>query len=176
MHRLRRARIAARTSTAPAADTKAWQLIQLTHPNRLRADVQRHLSGRLERRGRQRVLPLPRGAAGWLRIVVSRKDWGGKTGPSPVSILVAPLVITDARQPALSRTKLTIPLTIDSGQTKVCWLHAPADRFGAAVLVQNKFIPQQVDPTSGDVRVLGAEVSYQFFRHAPKHVTPNTCR
>ena len=44
------------------------------------------------------------------------------------------------------------------------------------VLVQNKFIPQQVDPTSGDVRVLGAEVSYQFFRHALKHVTPDTCR
>ena len=51
-----------------------------------------------------------------------------------------------------------------------------ADRFGAAVVVQNKFIPHQIDPNSGDVRILGAEVNYQFLKNAPKNVTPNTCR
>jgi hypothetical protein len=156
--------------------TKVWHLVQLTHPNRLRAVCNGIYPDGWSGAADSAYYRFSDGANGWLRIVVSRRDWSGKTGPSPVSILVAPLVITDARQPALSRTKETIPLTIDSGQTKVCWVRAPADRFGAAVLVQRKFIPQQVDPSSGDVRILGAEVSYQFFKHAPKHVTQNTCR
>jgi hypothetical protein len=156
--------------------TKVWHLVELTHPNRLRALCSGIYPDGWSGAADSAYYRFSDGANGWLRVVVSRRDWGGPTGPSPVHILLAPLVITSERQPALSRTTKTIGLTIDSGKSKVCWLRAPADRFGAAVLVQNKFVPRQVDPSSGDGRILGAEVSYQFFRHAPKHVTRSTCR
>ena len=55
-------------------------------------------------------------------------------------------------------------------------MSAPSDRFGAAVVVDNKFIPHQIDPSSGDVRVLGAEVSYTFVRKAPPRALQNTCK
>ena len=61
-------------------------------------------------------------------------------------------------------------------KTKVCWLRTPADRFGAAVVVDNKFIPHQIDPSSGDGRVLGAEVTYTFVKKAPPRALRNTCR
>ena len=117
------------------------------------------------------------GKGGWLRIVVSRRDWGGPTGPSPVHVLLAPLVV-NSPPPAGARagTSRQVDLSIDSEQTKVCWVSAPADRFGAAVVVDNKFIPHQIDPSSSDVRVLGAEVSYTFFKKAPPRALRNTCR
>ena len=155
--------------------TKVWHLVKLTHPNRLRALCTGIYPDGWSGVGDSAYFRFSDGKNGWVRIVVSRKDWGGPTGPSPVNVLVAPLVITPTRQPALSRTELSIPLTIDSGQTKVCWVRTPADRFGAAVVVQNKFVPQQVDPSSGDVRILGAEVNYRFVKNAPKNVKPNTC-
>ncbi len=79
--------------------TKVWHLIQLTHPNRLRAVCNGIYPDGWSGAADSAYYRFSDGANGWLRVVVSRKDWGGKTGPSPVSILVAPLVITD-RTPA----------------------------------------------------------------------------
>ena len=121
-----------------------WHLVQLTHPNRLRAVCNGIYPDGWSGAADSAYYRFSDGANGWLRVVVSRKDWGGKTGPSPVSILVAPLVITDARQPALSRTKETIPLTIDSGQTKVML----APRAGRPVR-RGGDRPEQVHPAPG---------------------------
>jgi len=155
---------------------KAWHLVQLTHPNRLRAECVGIYPDGWSGAADSQYFRFSEGKGGWLRIVVSRRNWGGPTGPSPVHILLAPLVILPTRQPALSRTSRQVDLSIDSEQTKVCWLPAPADQFGAAVVVDNKFIPHQIDPSSGDVRVLGAEVSYDFFRKPPPHAMRNRCR
>jgi hypothetical protein len=155
---------------------KPWRLIQLTHPNRLRAECVGIYPDGWSGAADSRYFRFSEGKGGWLRIVVSRRNWGGPTGPSPVHVLLAPLLILPTRQPALSRTSRQIDLSIDSEQTKVCWVQAPADRFGAAVVVDNKFIPHQIDPSSGDVRVLGAQVSYTFVRKAPPPALRNTCR
>jgi hypothetical protein len=156
--------------------TKAWHLIQLTHPNRLRAECVGIYPDGWSGAADSRYFRFSEGKGGWLRIVVSRRDWGGATGPSPVHVLLAPLLILPTRQPALSRTSRQVDLSINSEQTKVCWLPAPADRFGAAVVVDNKFIPHQIDPSSGDVRVLGAQVSYTFVKKAPPPALRNRCR
>jgi len=155
---------------------KAWRLIQLTHPNRLRAECVGIYPDGWSGAADSQYFRFSEGKGGWLRIVVSRRNWGGPTGPSPVHVLLAPLLILPTRQPALSRTSRQIDLSIDSEQMKVCWVKAPADRFGAAVVVDNKFIPHQIDPSSGDVRVLGAEVSYTFVKKAPPPALRNRCR
>jgi len=156
--------------------TKPWYLIQLTHPNRLRAECVGIYPDGWSGAADSEYFRFSEGKGGWLRIVVSRRDWGGATGPSPVHVLLAPLTVNVNHQPALSRTSRQVDLSIDSGQTKVCWLPAPADRFGAAVVVDNKFIPHQIDPSSGDVRVLGAQVSYTFVKKAPPPALRNRCR
>jgi hypothetical protein len=157
--------------------TKAWRIVQLTHPNRLRAECVGIYPDGWSGASDSQYFRFSEGKGGWLRIVVSRKDWGGKTGPSPVQVLLAPLLILPTRQPALSRTSREFDLSIDDGQTKVCWVQAPGNRFGAAVVVANKFVPQQIDPAaSSDPRVLGAEVSYTFVKKAPPRALRNTCR
>ena len=156
--------------------TKAWRLIELTHPNRLRAECTGIYPDGWSGAADSEYFRFSEGKGGWLRVVVSRRNWGGATGPSPVHVLLAPLTVNLNHQPALGRTSQQVALSIDSTQTKVCWLRAPADRFGAKVVVANKFIPHQIDPTSSDIRVLGAEVSYQFVKKAPPRALQNTCR
>ena len=156
--------------------TRPWRLIQLTHPNRLRAECVGIYPDGWTGAADSQYFRFSEGKGGWLRIVISRRNWGGPTPPTPVHVLLAPLTILPTRQPALSRTSGEVDLSLGDGQTKVCWLRAPGDRFGAAVLVQNKFIPHQIDPNLSDPRVLGAEVSYRFTKTPPPaKVKPNTC-
>jgi hypothetical protein len=69
-----------------------------------------------------------------------------------------------------------VELTIDSKETKVCWIRTPATRFGARVIIERKFVPHEVDPAAfSDPRVLGAEVTYSFARSRPSG-TQRTCR
>ncbi|HVM56560.1 MAG TPA: hypothetical protein VMT74_03780 [Gaiellaceae bacterium] len=157
--------------------TRAWRLIQLTQPNRLRAMCTGIYPDGWSGAADSQYFRFSEGKGGWLRIVVSRRDWGGPTPPTAVHVLLAPLVILPTRQPALSRTSREIDLSVGDGQTRVCWLRAPAARFGAAVVVVSKFVPHQIDPNLSDPRVLGAQVDYRFTRKAPPpSATPNTCR
>jgi len=117
------------------------------------------------------------GAGKWLRVVVSRKGWDGPTGPSPAWVKLGPIVANANHQPVIGHVARTLNLTIANTETKVCWLRAPADRFGASVVVLNKFIPSQLDPKLySDPRALGVEVSYGMFRTLPPNAKPNTCR
>jgi hypothetical protein len=47
------------------------------------------------------------------------------------------------------------------GQTSV-WLRTPPGTFAVRTLVVDKFEPQQVNPASGDTRILGAKVTYRW--------------
>ena len=61
-----------------------------------------------------------------------------------------------------------VDLTIASGQTLApVWVHVTTPSFAVRVVVDGKFVPCQVVPTLGDCRILGAEVSYRFFRSRP---------
>ncbi len=106
-------------------------------------------------------------AGGWLRIDVSRRDWSGPTPPSPVHVLVGKLTTSDL-EPALGKVTRQVDLTIASGQTHApVWVHVTTPSFAARVVVDGKFVPCQVEPAFGDCRILGAEVSYRFFRSRP---------
>jgi len=46
--------------------------------------------------------------------------------------------------------------------------------FGAHLVVENKFVPNQIDPRSTDPRTLGAHVDYRFFTKLPPGAKPST--
>jgi hypothetical protein len=157
-----------------AGRTKTWSLVQLTHPNRLLAECTGispdGWTGPLD----SAYYRFSGGSGGWLRIDVSRRDWGGPTPPSPVHVVIGKLGL-QYRQPAMGKVTRQINLTIASGQTHApIWLRAPSPRFAVRVVVDDKFVPCQIEPTlSSDCRQLGAEVSYRFFRTRPT-VKPHT--
>jgi hypothetical protein len=155
---------------------RTWHLVQLTRPNRLRAMCTGIYPDGWSGISDSTYFRFEHATSGWLKIVVSRRKWTGATGPSPVNILVGPMRINANHQPELTRGVKAEELTIDSRQTKVCWVRTPARQFGARVIVVNKFVPQEVDPAgSTDARVLGAEVSYRFFAKRPSG-TRSTCK
>jgi hypothetical protein len=161
------ARVGTHTYVA-GAHTRVWSLVRLTHPNRLRTECTGispdGWTGPLD----SNYYRFSGGAGGWLRIDISRKDWSGPTPPSPVHVVIGTLG-TKYRQPALAHVVRQIDLSIASGQTLApVWLRAPGPRFAVRVVVDDKFVPCQVEPTvSGDCRRLGAEVSYHFVRSRP---------
>jgi hypothetical protein len=83
-------------------------------------------------------------------------------------------ITTKYREPQLGKVFRDVRFNVERRGTKVIWLHTPQSRFGARVVVVNKFIPQHIDPRLGDVRTLGAQVDYRFFKKLPRGVKPRT--
>jgi len=147
---------------------KSWRLIRLTQPNRLLAECTGISPDGWTGPGESNYFRFGGGRGGWLRVVVSRRDWGGPTPPSPYQVLVGPLQINSNQEPQLIHVTAERNGSIASTKTQVVWLRAPADRFAARVVVDSKFVPCQVEPqVSSDCRALGAEVSYRFFARRP---------
>ncbi len=147
---------------------KSWRLIQLTHPNRLLAECTGISPDGWTGPGESSYVRFGGGRGGWLRVVVSRRDWGGPTPPSPYHVLIGPLQINANQEPQLIHVTAEKDGIIASTKTQVVWLRAPEARFTARVVVDSKFVPCQVEPQqSSDCRVLGAEVSYRFFARRP---------
>jgi len=151
---------------------KDWRLIRLTRPNRLRAMCSGIYPDGWSGAADSTYFRFSGARQGWLRVVVSRRDWAGPTGPSPVHVQVGRLTINDNQQPTLAKVQQQTDGTINNSQTKVVWVRTPAAAFAAHVVVDNKFIPRDLDPHSQDGRVLGAEVSYRYFAKLPPHARP----
>jgi hypothetical protein len=150
---------------------RRWLLVRLTHPNRLRAMCTGIYPDGWTGATDSAYFRFSGSPRGWLRVIVSRRDWGGPTGPSPVHVLVGKLVINDNDQPILGKIGWQRNLTIDSTQTKTVWVPAPGPRFAVHVVIDKKFVPDDYNHL-GDVRALGAEVSYRFFRTLPRGAKP----
>jgi uncharacterized protein (DUF697 family) len=142
---------------------KEWRLIKLTTPNRLNAECigiypdtwTGPTSG---------YYHFASAAGQWLRVTVSRKDWGGATPPTPVHVLFGHLVAGSDREPKIGKLVKRFNRTIGSGQTKVVWIHVTTkNAFAAVVKVDKTFVPRLIDPHLSDPRVLGAEVTYELF-------------
>jgi len=144
---------------------QTWKLVRLATPNRLQSTCNGIYSdGWTGTTGSTyfRFQSTP----GWLRIVYSRSDWGYKSGPTPVRIVLHRVVTRD-QEPALGATVKTIRTSVDSTRTKVAWLRVPAGTFAVHVAAAKKVIPANWNPSSGDRRKLGVELTYRFFRTRP---------
>ena len=145
---------------------RQWKLIELTVPNRLNAICSGIYPDGWTGANDSQYFRFGAGDSGWMRIVVSRRAWGGKTGPSPFHILMGALGET-RNQPSLVSVERQLDGTIDSFQTKVLWLRTIGPRFAMKVVVDKKFVPRDYAPGLSDPRTLGAQVSYEFFKTRP---------
>jgi hypothetical protein len=151
-----------------AAQLKEWRLIQLTKPNRLLAECSGLYSDGWSGPNDSTYFRFS-SKPGWLRIRISRQNWP----PTPVHVQLASIT-TQYREPALGKVFYDKTTALRRGGRKVVWVHTPPTRFGARVVIVNKFVPQQVDPRQSDVRTLGAQVDYHFFKKLPRGARPHT--
>ncbi len=143
--------------------TRLWKLVRLAKPNRLRAQTTGIYPDGWTAADDSSYYRFS-GAAGWLRVVVSRREWSGPTGPSPVHIQIGKLVVNANAQPIMGAISKETLLTIDSTQTKIVWLRIPTGRIAVHVIVDKKFKPHAYFPSNSDERELGALVEYRYFR------------
>ena len=152
-----------------AAQLKEWRLIRLTKPNRLRAECSGLYADGWSGANDSTYFRFVAPKQGWLRIRISRQNWPA----TPVHVQLASIT-TKYREPQLGRVYRDLRFDIKRRGSKVIWLRTPRSIFGARVVVVNKFIPQQIDPRLGDVRTLGAQVDYHFFKKLPRGAKPST--
>lgn len=151
-----------------AAALKEWRLIRLTKPNRLRAACSGIYADGWTGANDSTYFHFSAAAPGWLRIRMSRQNWPG----SPVHVQLGSIV-SQYREPALGRIFKELRFEVASGKTSVIWLRTPAKPFGAKVVVDDKFVPREVDPEHfSDPRTLGAQVDYRFFTKLPRGAKP----
>jgi hypothetical protein len=138
-----------------------WRLIQLTKPNRLRAEC---------------TGIYPDGWSGPPTAATSGSRRNGRAGfgsrsrgelaGEPVHVRLSS--IRNFHHQLVPGTLLReVRSTVRSQGTRVLWLRTPAKPFFAQVVIDRKFVPHDVDPRSGDSRTLGAQVSYRFFTKRP---------
>jgi hypothetical protein len=145
------------------ADAPAqWRLIQLTKPNRLRAECTGIYPDGWSGASDSSYLRFAAERQGWLRIKISRENWPA----SPVHVVLSS-IRNFHHQLVPGHLLREVSVTVRSEGTRVLWLRTPARPFFAQVVVENKFVPRNVDPRSGDPRLLGAQVSYRFFTKRP---------
>jgi hypothetical protein len=142
-------------------ELQPWRLVALTRPNRLRSVCSGIYPDGWTGANDSAYFRFS-GGHGWLRIGISRANWSGDTGPSPVHVLLGRLVVNENSQPILGPLHRQLDLSIDSGQTKTVCLRTTSERFAVHVVVDKKFVPHDYDPQLGDSRQLGAQVSYDF--------------
>jgi hypothetical protein len=149
-----------------SAKLKEWRLIRLTKPNRLRAECSGIYADGWTGPTDSTYFRFS-SKPGWLRIQVSRSNWPA----TPVRIQLAS-IRSEHHQPVLG--KVFDERRFDVSAPKTIWLRTPDSAFGAHLVVENKFVPRQLDPRSGDPRTLGAHVDYRFFTKLPRGAKPST--
>jgi hypothetical protein len=160
--------VAARHFYNGGGTLKEWRLIQLTKPNRLRAECSGLYPDGWSGANDSTYFRFS-SKPGWLRIRISRQNWPA----TPVHVQLAS-VTTQYREPTLAKVFYDKTTRLKRRGSEVVWLRTPRSRFGARVVIVNKFVPNQVDPHLGDGRTLGAQVDYRFFTKLPRGVKPNT--
>lgn len=148
---------------AVGTNAKVWRLVRLTTPNRLLATCSGIYSDGWSGPNDSTYFRYSGTHPGWLRIQLSRQHWPS----SPVDIQLGPIGIQD-RSPVLARVTHDRRILLRSGETRTVWVRVPARGFAVRTVVDNKFVPRQLDPSIGDPRTLGALVDYRFFRTRPR--------
>jgi hypothetical protein len=102
------------------------------------------------------------GSVGLASVIVSRKGWCGKDKPGAVTVRLGPLAISEERQPMIARVTQEVHEEINSCEELPFLLPAPPGPWRVEVEVTPTFSPRELDPTLGDARQLGAQVSFDY--------------
>jgi hypothetical protein len=103
------------------------------------------------------------GAAGTLRLHVSRLEALGKPSPATVTITMGTLGIDKHRQPTISHVTKVVRWTITGHAARWFTLKPPSSKFRVEVTVTPPFVPAATPGAdSSDRRQLGAVLTYRF--------------
>jgi hypothetical protein len=150
-----------------AAALREWRLIQLTKPNRLRAMCTGIYPDGWTTANDSAYFRFTHDKPGWLRIRVSRQNWP----ESPVHVQIGSIASVH-HQPVLGKIDKELTFVAHPQENVVKWIRAPSSRFAVRVVVDNKFVPREIDPNFSDPRLLGAQVDYRFFTKLPRYARP----
>jgi hypothetical protein len=107
---------------------------------------------------------------GRLRVVVSRREWGGPDKFGHVTVRLGPIVIGDDNQPHVGEPALVRRFEIHSKGEMRLVLPTPGPRFRVEVTITPTFRPGELSPqTTSDNRDLGAKISYAFLPRKAAH-------
>lgn len=107
---------------------------------------------------------------GRLRVVVSRREWGGPDKFGHVTVRLGPIVIGDDNQPHVGEPALVRRFEIHSKGEMRLVLPTPGPRFRVEVTITPTFRPRELSPqTTSDNRDLGAKISYAFLPRKAAH-------
>ncbi len=109
-------------------------------------------------------------AGGRMRVVVSRREWGGPDKFGNVTVKLGRIVIGDDNQPHVGEPALVRRFEIHSkGEVRLV-LPVPGPRFRVEVTITPTFRPRELSPqTTSDNRDLGAKISYAFLPRKAAH-------
>jgi hypothetical protein len=170
--------VIARKQHFAGGGTSTWTLFKVRQPMRLRKNVEGILPDGWSAAPRDAPpvatsaysqFSTPGNRRGYLVVTVTRSG-GGKTLPANAELRVGTLVIGKQTQPALGETLVRRTVHADRNLNAQFVLDAPPAPFRAEVRVWPTFRPVDLNPSSGDVRQLGAQVSYQFRPKLPPPV------
>jgi hypothetical protein len=102
---------------------------------------------------------------GLASITISRVGWGGKDKPGRVTLKVGPLGVSPEGHPILREVTAVRHAVLNSGeQLPVFLIRVPPGPWRAEVEVTPTFSPKELDPSLGDTRQLGAQVTFAYQR------------
>jgi hypothetical protein len=141
-----------------------WRLIQIEPPLRLRGSVTGVFAdGWAGGASSYTRYSTAGNRAGRVRVVVSRKGWGGPNKTGHVTVKIGPIAIGDDKQPHVGEPAVVKRFPIRSKEEVTVPLKAPGPRFRVEVTVDPTFAPIELSPqTTSDNRQLGAVVRYVF--------------
>jgi hypothetical protein len=142
---------------------EAWRLVRVAQPLRLRSSVTGVFTdGWMGAASAYTRYSTEGNRTGRIRVVISRKGWGGPDKPGHVTIAIGKIVIGNDNQPTIGTPTAVRHLVIHSKQEQQVVLQAPGPRFRVEVTVDPTFVPQLLAPNVIDNRHLGALVDYEF--------------
>jgi hypothetical protein len=142
---------------------EAWRLIRVAEPLRLRSSVTGVFTdGWMGAASAYTRYSTEGNRTGRVRVVISRKGWGGPDKPGHVAISIGKIVIGNDNQPVIGTPTAVRHFVIHSKQEKEVVLQAPGPRFRVEVTVDPTFVPEVLAPNVIDNRHLGALVGYEF--------------
>jgi hypothetical protein len=150
-------------------NVKAWRLIRLTKPNTLLAQCSGIYPDGWSGPNDSMYFRYAGTKPGWLRIRLSRQNWA----PSPVTVQLGPIGVVN-RTPVLNGLTKQLRFRVAADKPKTIWLRVPSHGFAVRTIVENKFVPRELNPGVGDPRTLGALMDYRFFTKLPRGATPST--
>jgi hypothetical protein len=140
-----------------------WRLIKVAPPLRLRAAVSGvYADGWTGSQSSYTRYATEGNRTGRMRVVVSRKPWGGPDKVGHVTIRIGPITIGDDKQPHVVTATSTKTFEIHSKQEIIVPLDVPGPRFRVEVTISPTFVPSELASDVHDNRELGAKVRYLF--------------